>query len=89
MAPLLNWTASMGGVEDPLWTDSATKFLTHSPRRYRYQYGWYSLDLHLEVFGFVSTLAGIEPPPSCVGLLASATMPNESSLKVWCSLLTT
>ena len=47
-----------------------------------YQYGWYSLDLHLDVFGFVSTLAGIDPPPSCVALLASATMPNESSLKV-------
>ena len=53
------------------------------------QYGWYSLDLHLEVFGFVSTLAGIDPPLLLCWSLASATKPNESSLKVWCSLLTT
>ena len=55
----------------------------------KYWYGWYSLDLHLEVFGFVSTLAGIEPPLLLCWSLASATTPNESSLKVWCSLLTT
>ena len=57
--------------------------------KYRTYVNRYSLDLHLEVFSFVATLAGIEPRPSVLVVLPLAIMPNETSLNIWCSLTTT